>query len=760
MPGQILEWFFEMFVHARNVPEAEDLVKELFSDNESWNNSPIFNTPLGQNILSNLTVAFPDITLDYFKKKINDQPREELLKFTTGRREVVWALEKIVRWRQYFNDASRILLNLAAAENESYGNNAAGVFTGLFTHAPSPLAPTEATPEDRYPLLEELMEGNDDVLLKLGLDAIDVGLQSKYFTAFSAGDRPFVPQPQLWRPSRFGEVVESYQRIWTLLVNSLSSLKGEHRNHAINIIINKSTDVASFDTLHPSVIKTLQMIAEEYPAFKKDVLRHVSKVIHYASSWGVIHLDDWQKLYDDLLGEDYHDRLERWVGMMLLEDEYDKEGRDIEGVKSEIDNLARGAIATPEILQPELSWLVTAKAGRSFQFGYALGAVDKTLSFLAPILEAQRKIEEAPSTTMIGGYLRAVKEDDAKTWEEIIKNISSDESIQKYFPEIVWRTGVNDDTAAIISAMLERGVIDYHSLRHFLYGGELQQLKDETINQWLEYLIGTDEDEAVAIAVELAGTYYLDKEIEHAFPSELIFKLVTHPSLHQRFSSNLGGQLLEYEWAKLSKKLFRQSEELRSELISLYLASWRHRESILSSHRHDAEEVFDEFAELDSTLTWEKLSEVFKPPLGFEFHLISDWLRGYGIRRKAQASIWYFNSAQIWEWVDENIKDRAWIVAHLVPPTLASNEEGFCWAREVLVRYGGDDDVRNEMHANFYSEGWTGPASSHYLRHKKEAESIKEKETNPSVLRWLEERIKSLDGRIREAMDEEERRGY
>ena len=48
------------------------------------------------------------------------------------RRHLVWALEKIAFHPDSFDEGAHLLLRLALAENETYGNNATGQFVGLF----------------------------------------------------------------------------------------------------------------------------------------------------------------------------------------------------------------------------------------------------------------------------------------------------------------------------------------------------------------------------------------------------------------------------------------------------------------------------------------------------------------------------------------------------------------------------------------------------------------------------------------------------
>ena len=56
-----------------------------------------------------------------------------MLRFEDGRRDVIWTLEGTALYPDLFKQSARLLLKLADAENETWSNNATGVFTGLFS---------------------------------------------------------------------------------------------------------------------------------------------------------------------------------------------------------------------------------------------------------------------------------------------------------------------------------------------------------------------------------------------------------------------------------------------------------------------------------------------------------------------------------------------------------------------------------------------------------------------------------------------------
>src|SRR6185312_12395948 len=94
----------------------------------------------------------------------------EQLKAVGGdtRRHLVWALEKMAFREDTFEKAAFLMLAFAAAENETWGNNATGQFKHLF---PVFGASTAAGPTARLQVLDELIAANDPLRMPLVVDA-------------------------------------------------------------------------------------------------------------------------------------------------------------------------------------------------------------------------------------------------------------------------------------------------------------------------------------------------------------------------------------------------------------------------------------------------------------------------------------------------------------------------------------------------------------------------------------------------------------
>ncbi len=107
-------------------------------------------------------------------------------------------------------------------------------------------------------------------------------------------------------------------------------------------------------------------------------------------------------------------------------------------------------------------------------------------------------------------------------------------------------------------------------------------------------------------------------------------------------------------------------------------------------------------------------------------------------------------------WIDEDTDTRAPAITRTAPKTLDKDNDGWI-TRELLHRYGHMESVKSALFGNFYSDGWSGPASEHYRKKRDQARSWLNGEKSPHVIEWLEEYIDRLNTQIESEEIREER---
>ena len=249
--------------------------------------------------------------------------KEDFLHFTEGRREVVWALERIAMHRDLFADAARLLLALGEAENEDCSNNASGVFAGLFSPAYSRLAPTEAAPADRFPILKEAFESGSRARRLLALEACKTGLQpmDMWRRTVGAEYQGLRPEPQLWEPKTWDEIWDAYHQVWQLLVEQLERLPEDERKEGIAILLEHTHELGQIPKLADMVVDTVGTLAKKIYVNEKQVIATINSILFRdGKELPAKTRQRWEQLMNELVGSDFHSMMQRYVGMNLLED--------------------------------------------------------------------------------------------------------------------------------------------------------------------------------------------------------------------------------------------------------------------------------------------------------------------------------------------------------------------------------------------------------------------------------------------------------
>jgi len=759
----LLDWFNEMFQYAAGSPAASRVVRDLLGEGGPFQNGDLLRTDLGARFFLALTEADPRSALQTLKKTIGMWSRDELLQFTTGRRETVWALEKIAVWRDLFANAARLLLALGEAENESYSNNASGVFAGLFSPGPGLVAPTEAPPEERLPVLIEALDSSVKDRRLLALSACDQALESRHFSRIGRPqDQGLLPTAQLWTPKTYDELFDAYRQVWRLLRERADSLPEDEQQRAADILLDHSRGLGSIPNLAHMVIETLEELARKPYVDEKKVLEKAIEVLHYEGGELPTNVRNrWEYLKNQLTGEGFQAMMKRYVSMDLLEDKFDEQRNYVDRAQPKIAELAQQAVIDPNLLEPELHWLVTPEASNGFRFGYELGQRDSGLRLMSTLLEAQKNASANATGFFLGGYFRGLFEENQSKWEEQLDSLVADEQLRVWVPELTWRSGMTDRAALRVLKLYEEGVVDIQSFRMFTLGGVVRHLSESVFTRFVEFLLNSSADVAASIALDLIHFYYRDEELARVLPKDLTIRVLTQRAFLERRDRGQRDQMDEYSWTEVAKSFVQLYPRESVDLANLMLAHFGEDGTIFEGFFSQTQSVLEEIIRLYPEEVWTRITEYLGPPIDSRAFGIRHWLRGRDLfGAGGGGALDLIPPTAIWHWVDDDVENRGWYVANLVPPTLFREEGRVCLAREVLVRYGDREDVRRNLIANFSTEGWTGPQSLHLQKKQNELLKFKEGERNHNVRQWLDEYVALLRQDIERSQIEEEREDF
>ena len=305
--SKLIEWFHEMFQYAAESEPALKIVKYLLGLNGPFRDGEYLNTRLGSRFFLALTEADPKAALECLIRTIGTWDKDALFQFRIGRRDVIWALEKIAMKRDLFVDAALLLLALGEAENEDWSNNASGVFAGLFSPGRGKVAPTEASPAERLPVLKKAFESGSKERRILAVKACHEGLEFDHFSRASGAEyRGLHRDADFWEPKTYGELFDAYRQVWQLLSEQLECLPEGEREEAVDILLERAYQIARRPNLSSMVVDTIQTLSEKTYIDNRLLIKTVVEFLHHN---GTELPDDirqrWEHLKGELIGADF-----------------------------------------------------------------------------------------------------------------------------------------------------------------------------------------------------------------------------------------------------------------------------------------------------------------------------------------------------------------------------------------------------------------------------------------------------------------------
>ena len=747
---KLVEWFCEMFRYSAESESASGVVKKFFCPDGPFGDGEYLKTELGSRFFSTLTDVDPESVLRCLERTVRTWDRELLLRFTVGQGNIVWALEKIAMHRDLFADAARLLLALGEAK-----------FAELFSPGPDRVARSEASPAERLPVLKEAFESDSKEHRDLALKACNVALESRHFMGIGGTEYQGLRQKfKLWVPQTRDEFWDAYRQVWELLSKQLTHLSEDERKKGVEVLLEHTHVLGQVRRLADMVVDTITMIIKKRYVSEKQLIEKINSILYYDDKKLPPQIRQrWEQLMDELIGSDFPSLMQRYVGMDLLEDELDPDGNPIDLAQPRIEELAQQAVANHDLLQSELHWLVTTEAQNGYKFGEELGKQDGQSALLPILLDAQRNARENASRSFLGGYFRAILDRDPTQWKEQVDVLVKDSKLKPLISWLTHSSGLTDSEGLDLLNRAKNGSIDIKEFGILASRTTIADLSDKVFTQWIEFLLSVGDKSAMSTALRLYHHHYIRRKPQPTLPSDLTFQLLTHPFLFEASDQHRFSTMTDYYWTEIGKVFLHRYPEQSLELVVPILSHFGERGGLVGIYSKTCS-VLDEIMKKHPTEVWESVSKLLedrKP--SSRMIALEHWLREGSLVREGKEALTLIPREKIWKWIDEDVEERAWYFTYRLAPKILSVED---WptslAREVLVRYGEQKDVRGGLSSNYSTDGWSGPASLHYEKKKQKLLHIKAEEDNENVKCWIDEFVGGLEKEIERARMDEERR--
>jgi hypothetical protein len=320
------------------------------------------------------------------------------------RRYLVWFLEHIAAFPEYFVEAEAALFRLAEAESEpDIANNATGIWRQLFRVV---LSGTAEPYSNRMQLLKKRLSSEDGRERALAIGALEDCLNSFFGATKTAGRKTFAGRmvPEDWKPRVEGEPSKCLEQALDVVAEIAMSDVPELRDSGQKLALRQTRRLLVLGRL--AFLRRIFSAEEKTTAALPALLERIEEFFEYDASGKppgqalapeyLLRVREWQ---EELTPSDFHGRLVSAVG----KDQWHHRitGGENEWLKS-MREVASELLRSPKHLSESLKWLASPDAKSATVFGREIGRLDENAILLRQITAAA---SESGNTALSRGYV-------------------------------------------------------------------------------------------------------------------------------------------------------------------------------------------------------------------------------------------------------------------------------------------------------------------------------------------------------------------
>jgi len=752
----LVERFCEQMANLQFSPRAKELTKDLCGAKGPFGNAEVLNSEGGSRLFQALVKVNPQATCEAADRVFGTWTREQLLEVGPGRRNLIWALESLCWWQETFAKAARLMLAFAAAENESWGNNATGQFLQLF-HVRLP--GTQADLGERMLVIKDALNSDVSEKHELAIKALSSALHTDGFSrggpVAEQGSR--VPGKD-YEPNG-PEIYEYWKECVDLLREvicgggELSGLaRAEFAKHIRGLMscgmldeieaavedICSNTGAAWPEALD-AVRRSLEFEGKEMPGDVRERIEGLEQL---------------------LLPTDLENRLRLTVDIPDWRHTKNDSG-EYEDISAEAaQELASELGPTGDAWYDKMAIVFEGDQRQGYAFGHRLGEVTKMPEkFIERALECLRALpEERANAMVLGAFLSGMPERALVT--ATIEKMSSDEKLLRHIARVTNLAGAEEDDLERLLSLVEKNKIEVEDLVIFSFGRALDHLPMEFVARFCERVGG----------VGLRGTWcalhilfmYCYKKEERIVGCRASFrKLLMADGLLGDAKSQ--GMEMHY-WGITAKRLVEGEKDVKlaHHLAKEMVDVCKSDKVLLGNKKNDMKGVlgvlFAEYLEQ----SWPVIGRGL---LSKNWRLVDNLKHLLGVgydKEEGECVLTEVPEEVLIAWCAKNKPKGPKIVSNIIPifGQGESSEEWHPLTKKMIDNFGSIEEVRRALTSNLVSFVSSGSRVPYYRRRLGLVEKLlchKSKE----VRLWAEQVRKGLEHDINESSirDEEWRFG-
>jgi hypothetical protein len=671
-----------------------------------------------------LASALPDAAIIVLERIVDRAPLENLSDFRKGRRDVVWAIESLLRWPSTSLAAARSLMFLALSENETWANNATGTFCEYFhvhlSRSPIPLI-------DRMVLIDELIGRGDSVSRLLSAKAASAGL-SRHESRSGSDIDPFSgqPYPGEWRPRTWPELWGAREAAIERL-ERISKGEDEGAMNARRELIDAAFAIVP-EGMAKQSIQILETVVPQTDKEKRqllDVARRLERDLKGSLSGDQI--GQLRSVAEKCFDGSYFGRLKRWTGRHLHSDfNLDNPTAGDQETNRLIHSLADEGYKNG-ISDAELAWLASPEAENAWPFGFRLGQLDESHSLLNRIVSVSPQNFNA---LLFASYVIGRASLEGESFRDLVLD-----RIAATHPMLAfagtWRGAGSRMGLDRILKLVESGQIPAESLGHLAWGGWTLAISADDVIRLVESMLNSGKPALLdAVSGILVNLLSRDPQaIEKAAPA--IWRLI-------EIKPDRGW---EWQWGKLASKLINRDPK---RVISVVVKFFED-DDFVPIASDETLKVLEIATSVDPESAWGAVGDAMLNDDKVGMRLMIALGGSYGDLIPTETLI---------SWAKKNLPRGPGIVARIISVRQSPLPER---ARALILNFPNDARIKGQFAASLQTGFSMGPYSNRIGTDLSIAEGWA-RDSSPAIRSWAHSMVRGLRAQLKrqKTLEEEE----
>lgn len=754
MPDELKEALCDRLSDLNYLTDARGVAAQLCGSYGPFGSAKALNTDVGARCLRRLAEVAPEDVVSTLEREFGSQDLSTLRETVgPGRRWLVWTLDALAWEPSIFQQTMRLLLRLAAAENETWSNNATGEFVQRFRVQ---LPGTSASLVERLDTLEFLVRNGEErelpILVPALCKAIDAHAGTRTIGSENHGTRKTYED---YRPTTWSEIFAYARGVLELL----------------KVISEQSKDAFTMVRRAFAAIDASTLISD--PMFA-DYEALVDFLKPEGETWGQLleHLS-WQLNYR-LNGEENSEGRERVARLFTrllptsLEDRilfYVKNVpyhfRELGSASGDFDQNSRRAFELGKecaghwnAFEKVVGSLSEGETRQSFAFGRSfLLTTDRSAEAIQLAMETLERAHE-PNQSLLGGMIHALFTREQQEVDLVLTRVSGIPALRRFLP---YFAGLNltPKSLELVVDLIDRGDLAPKVLSIFGMGGVLQPIPTSGVKRLINSLVARGEQGAW-VAVDLLSMHmHGDKTKFGAVREEIDRALRAAP-----FASKQAQDVMDHHHYETLVKMLLSDSEF-GPALARFLA-----ERLIEAAQHyqaSSNQLLQKLTELvivqfSSIVLPMFASHIERSDMGDRWHFVHILGSPFSFNGKVEGPLFQLGATVVVAACKAYPKNFARMVAEMAP-LFVTHDGRKSWTElgaALINEFGSRKDIQNALSINIGTGGWSGPTSSHLRSFVAPLEELKDHPLR-QVRSWARDRLKHLNAQIeREHTDEEE----